>query len=149
MNALSDINKDAEKQEQLLKELEIENILAETHEMADREKMKRTAQKYRVKPKVADIFSNADMKPRLTNANPLDLDKEEESNNTIVGDKNAATMQAELIMDGAEEKVQTPEEAEREAKEKAEKEAAEKAAKEQTGPPTPLRKVPLLKISLR
>ena len=133
MNALSDINKDAEKQEQLLKELEIENILAETHEMADREKMKRTAQKYRVKPKVADIFSNADMKPRLTNANPLDLDKEEESNNTIVGDKNAATMQAELIMDGAEEKVQTPEEAEREAKEKAEKEAAEKAAKEQTG----------------
>ena len=59
MKALSDFNKDAEKQEQLLKELEIENILAETHEMADREKMKRTAQKYRVKPKVADIFSNA------------------------------------------------------------------------------------------
>ena len=56
---MSDFNKDAEKQEQLLKELEIENILAETHEMADREKMKRTAQKYRVKPKVADIFSNA------------------------------------------------------------------------------------------
>ena len=127
---MSDFNKDAEKQEQLLKELEIENILAETHEMADREKMKRTAQKYRVKPKVADIFSNADMKPRLTNANPLDLDKEEADDNTIVGDKNAATMQAELIMDGAEEKVQTPEEAEREAKEKAEREAAEKAAKE-------------------
>ena len=130
---MSDINKDAEKQEQLLKELEIENILAETHEMADRERMKRTAQKYRVKPKVADIFSNADMKPRLTNANPLDLDKEEADKNTIVGDKNAATMQAELIMDGAEEKVQTPEEAEREAKEKAEREAEEKAAKEHTG----------------
>ena len=129
MNALSDINKDAEKQEQLLKELEIENILAETHEMADREKMKRTAQKYRVKPKIADIFSNADMKPRLTNANPLDLDKEE-NNNTIVGDKNAATIQAELIMDGADEKVQTPEEAEREAKENAERETEEEAPQE-------------------
>ena len=126
---MSDINKDAEKQEQLLKELEIENILAETHEMADREKMKRTAQKYRVKPKIADIFSNADMKPRLTNANPLDLDKEE-NNNTIVGDKNAATIQAELIMDGADEKVQTPEEAEREAKENAERETEEEAPQE-------------------
>ena len=129
MNALSDINKDAEKQEQLLKELEIENILAETHEMADREKMKRTAQKYRVKPKIADIFSNADMKPRLTNANPLELDKEE-NNNTIVGDKNAATIQAELIMDGADEKVQTPEEAEREAIENAERETEEEAPQE-------------------
>ena len=126
---MSDINKDAEKQEQLLKELEIENILAETHEMADREKMKRTAQKYRVKPKIADIFSNADMKPRLTNANPLDLDKEE-NNNTIVGDKNAATIQAELIMDGADEKVQTPEEAEREAIENAERETEEEAPQE-------------------
>ena len=126
---MSDINKDAEKQEQLLKELEIENILAETHEMADREKMNRTAQKYRVKPKIADIFSNADMKPRLTNANPLDLDKEE-NNNTIVGDKNAATIQAELIMDGADEKVQTPEEAEREAKENAERETEEEAPQE-------------------
>lgn len=126
---MSDINKDAEKQEQLLKELEIENILAETHEMADREKMKRTAQKYRVKPKIADIFSNADMKPRLTNANPLELDKEE-NNNTIVGDKNAATIQAELIMDGADEKVQTPEEAEREAIENAERETEEEAPQE-------------------
>ena len=126
---MSDINKDAEKQEQLLKELEIENILAETHEMADREKMKRTAQKYRVKPKIADIFSNADMKPRLTNANPLELDKEE-NNNTIVGDKNAATIQAELIMDGADEKVQTPEEVEREAIENAERETEEEAPQE-------------------
>ena len=130
MNALSDINKDAEKQEQLLKELEIENILAETHEMADREKMKRTAQKYRVKPKVADIFSNADMKPRLTNANPLDLDKEEESNNTIVGDKNAATMQAELPL-----LPNTP--------------RTRVFRARCSVPPTPLRKVPLLKISLR
>ena len=62
---MSDFNKDAEKQEQLLKELEIENILAETHEMADREKMKRTAQKYRVKPKVADIFSKTTLSSEI------------------------------------------------------------------------------------
>ena len=42
---MSDLNNGADKQEKLLKELEIESILAETHEMADREKMKRTAQK--------------------------------------------------------------------------------------------------------
>ena len=126
---MSDINKDAEKQEQLLKELEIESILAETHEMADRERMKRTAQKYRVKPKLTEIFSNADKKPRLTNANPLELDKEEQDN-TIVGDKTATTIQAELTMDGSDEQVQTPEEAEREAREKAEREADERARKE-------------------
>lgn len=125
---MSDINKDAEKQEQLLKELEIESILAETHEMADREKMKRTAQKYRVKPKVTEIFSNADKKPRLTNANPLELDAEKE--NTIVGEKTAATMQAELVMEGHDEDVKTPEEAEREALEKAAKEAVERAKAE-------------------
>ena len=84
---MSELNKDTDKQEQLLKELEIESILAETHEMADREKMKRTAQKYRVKPKLSEIFSNADKKPRLTNANPLELDKEqkkEDDGNAIV-----------------------------------------------------------------
>lgn len=131
MNTLSDINKDTEKQEQLLKELEIENILAETHEMADRERMKRTAQKYRVKPKVTEIFSNTDKKPRLTNANPLDLDKEQ-NDNTIVGEKTAATMQAELMMDGTEETVQTPEEAERAAQKKAQKKAEKQSAGEES-----------------
>ena len=65
---MSEINKDAEKKEKLQKELEIENILAETHEMADREKMKKTARRYAVKPKVTEIFSNTDQKPRLINA---------------------------------------------------------------------------------
>ena len=108
---MSDLNNGADKQEKLLKELEIESILAETHEMADREKMKRTAQKYRVKPKLSEIFSNADKKPRLTNANPLELDKEpKDDGNAIVGEKTATTIQAELIMDGSEEQVHTPEE---------------------------------------
>lgn len=111
---MSELNKDTDKQEQLLKELEIESILAETHEMADREKMKRTAQKYRVKPKLSEIFSNADKKPRLTNANPLELDKEqkkEDDGNAIVGEKTATTIQAELLMDGSTEQVHTPEQA--------------------------------------
>ena len=118
---MSDLNKDTDKQEQLLKELEIESILAETHEMADREKMKRTAQKYRVKPKLSEIFSNADKKPRLTNANPLELDKEtKEDGNAIVGEKTATTMQAELLMDGdgSAEQVHTPGEAPQQAQEK-------------------------------
>ena len=110
---MSELNKETDKQEQLLKELEIESILAETHEMADREKMKRTAQKYRVKPKLSEIFSNADKKPRLTNANPLELDKEKKADdeNAIVGEKTATTIQAELLMDGSSEQVPTPEQA--------------------------------------
>lgn len=124
------MNSDFDKQEQLRKELEIESILAESHELADREQMKKNAQKYRAKPKLADIFSNADKKPRLTNANPLEIDSEADpdESNTIVGEKTATTIQAELIMDGSDEKVQTPEEAQREAEERAAAEA-EKAAK--------------------
>ena len=62
---------DQDKRENLLKELEIQSILEESHELAESEQMKKTAQKYRAKPKVQDIFSNADKKPRLTNADPL------------------------------------------------------------------------------
>ena len=130
---------DYEKKNDLLKELEIQSILDERHRLADQEKMKKTAQKYRAKPKVQEIFSNADKKPRLENANPLDLDKKEpekaDVSNAIVGEKTAATMQAELLMDGNQtgEKVKTPEELEEEARlaaEKAAQEAAEQAAKE-------------------
>ena len=130
---MSDITKDADKQEQLLKELEIESILAETHEMADREKMKRTAQKYRVKPKVPDIYSNADKKPRLTNANPLELDNDKpEEGNAIVGEKTATTIQAELIMDGREEQVPTPESSGQPAPGETEPETEETPAQQET-----------------
>lgn len=123
-----------------LKELEIESILEETHYLADQERMEQTAQKYRAKPKIEEIFSNADKKPRLKNTNPLD-ESEPDTSNSIVGDKTAATMQAELIMDGNDDDLVTPEqlkaEAEKKAAEKAEKakreyeEAKEKAAKEE------------------
>ena len=133
---------DYDKKNDLLKELEIQSILDERHRLADQEKMKKTAMKYRAKPKVQEIFSNADKKPRLKNENPLDLDKAEpaDMSNTIVGEKTAATMKTELLMDGNQsgEMVRTPEEAESEARaaeeraaaEKAEREAAEKAARE-------------------
>ena len=123
-----------------LKELEIESILEETHYLADQERMEQTAQKYRAKPKIEEIFSNADKKPRLKNTNPLD-ESEPDTSNSIVGDKTAATMQAELIMDGNDDELVTPEqlkaEAEKKAAEKAEKakreyeEAKKKAAEEE------------------
>lgn len=123
-----------------LKELEIESILEETHYLADQERMEQTAQKYRAKPKIEEIFSNSDKKPRLKNTNPLD-ESEPDTSNSIVGDKTAATMQAELIMDGNDDDLVTPEqlkaEAEKKAAEKAEKakreyeEAKKKAAEEE------------------
>lgn len=123
-----------------LKELEIESILEETHYLADQERMEQTAQKYRAKPKIEEIFSNVDKKPRLKNTNPLD-ESEPDTSNSIVGDKTAATMQAELIMDGNDDDLVTPEqlkaEAEKKAAEKAEKakreyeEAKKKAAEEE------------------
>lgn len=123
-----------------LKEFEIESILEETHYLADQERMEQTAQKYRAKPKIEEIFSNADKKPRLKNTNPLD-ESEPDTSNSIVGDKTAATMQAELIMDGNDDDLVTPEqlkaEAEKKAAEKAEKakreyeEAKKKAAEEE------------------
>lgn len=118
-----------DKQQDLLKELEIESILEETHYLADQEKMEQTAQKYRAKPKMDEIFSNTDKKPRLKNKNPLD---EVDIVNTIVGEKTAATMQASLMMDGSNEDVKTPEEAQAEAKKKAEqaRKKAEQEAKE-------------------
>lgn len=111
-----------------LKELEIESILEETHYLADQERMEQTAQKYRAKPKIEEIFSNADKKPRLKNTNPLD-ESEPDTSNSIVGDKTAATMQAELIMDGNDDDLVTPEQLKAEAKKKA-AEKAEKAKRE-------------------
>ena len=115
---MADMDKDR------LKELEIESILEETHYLADQERMEQTAQKYRAKPKIEEIFSNADKKPRLKNTNPLD-ESEPDTSNSIVGDKTAATMQAELIMDGNDDDLVTPEQ----LKAEAEKKAAEKAEK--------------------
>lgn len=111
-----------------LKELEIESILEETHYLADQERMEQTAQKYRAKPKIEEIFSNADKKPRLKNTNPLD-ESEPDTSNSIVGDKTAATMQAELIMDGNDDDLVTPEQLKAEAGKKA-AEKAEKAKRE-------------------
>ena len=111
-----------------LRELEIESILEETHYLADQEKMEKTAKKYRAKPKMTEIFSNADKKPRLKNDNPLYVDVEEaeivaDTTKTIVGEKNAATIQASLLMDGSDEEVLTPQEAQSAAEQKSVKES--------------------------
>lgn len=112
--------KDSE--EEKLRELEIEDILEETRYLTDQEKMEETAQKYRAKPKMDDIFSNASKKPRLKNENPLNLDETSNTDetptdkNTILGEKTAATMQASLMMDGSEAEVFTPDEAKAAAK---------------------------------
>ena len=119
---MADMDKDR------LKKLEIESILEETHYLADQERMEQTAQKYRAKPKIEEIFSNADKKPRLKNTNPLD-ESEPDTSNSIVGDKTAATMQAELIMDGNDDDLVTPEQLKAEAEKKA-AERAEKAKRE-------------------
>ena len=93
------------------RELEIEDILQETHYLTDQEEMEKTAQKYRAKPKMAEIFSNADKKPRLTNSNPLEIDEpieaEEVTESTILGEKTSATMQATLLMDSLDEDIET------------------------------------------
>lgn len=112
---MADMDKDR------LKELEIESILEETHYLADQERMEQTAEKYRVKPKVEEIFSNADKKPRLKNVSPLD-ESEPDTSNSIVGDKTAATMQAELIMDGNDDELVTPEQLKAEAEKRRQKE---------------------------
>ena len=59
---------------------EVDEILEESKYLLDQEKMELTAQKYRAKQPVAEIFSNADKKPRLENSNPLDVDKEQTVN---------------------------------------------------------------------
>lgn len=62
--------------------------------------MLEATRKFTVQPKVIDIFSNADKKPRLKSQSPLEADAPApKDNNAIVGEKTAATMQAELLMD--------------------------------------------------
>lgn len=88
---------------------EVDQILEESRYLLDQEQMELTAQKYRVKQPVAEIFSNADKKPRLENSNPLEVDKEKTvSENEISGDKTAVTLQAELVLEGTDEDYPSP-----------------------------------------
>ena len=87
------------------KEFRLEQILAETRYISERDAMRKAAEKYGVRPEMDEIFSTADKKIRLTNNNPLDMDKEEPpaEENSIQGEKNVATMQAEMLMDSEDE----------------------------------------------
>lgn len=100
---------------------EVDEILEESQYLLDQEQMELTAQKYRAKQPVAEIFSNADKKPRLEKTNPLDVDKEQTVNeNEISGDKTATTLQAELVLEGTDEDYPTPQKPEPTTEEKTE-----------------------------
>lgn len=110
---------------------EVDEILEESKYLLDQEKMKLTAQKYRAKQPVAEIFSNADKKPRLENSNPLDVDKEKAVNeNEISGDKTATTLQAELVLEGTDDDYPSQQEAAADKTADSAKEGKEEKAKE-------------------
>lgn len=99
------INISAEAPAENEKEFRLEQILAETRYISERDAMRKAAEKYGARPEMDEIFSTADKKIRLTNNNPLDIDKapSEEDENTIQGEKNVTTMQAQLMMDSEDE----------------------------------------------
>lgn len=112
---------------------EVDEILEESKYLLDQEKMELTAQKYRAKQPVAEIFSNADKKPRLENSNPLDVDKEQTVNeNEISGDKTATTLQAELVLEGTDDDYPSPQnEILKETEKNTEQDKGEKSEKKQ------------------
>lgn len=83
---------------QVIDDLKIDKILEETHYITEQDAMRKAAEKYGARPQMDEIFSTAEKKVRLVNADPLN---EEENNKKIeiVGDKTATTIQAQLIMD--------------------------------------------------
>lgn len=110
---------------------EVDEILEESKYLLDQEKMELTAQKYRAKQPVAEIFSNADKKPRLENSNPLDVDKEKAVNeNEISGDKTATTLQAELVLEGTDDDYPSQQDAVADKTADSAKEEKEEKAKE-------------------
>lgn len=110
---------------------EVDEILEESKYLLDQEKMELTAQKYRAKQPVAEIFSNADKKPRLENSNPLDVDKEKAVNeNEISGDKTATTLQAELVLEGTDDDYPSQQDAAADKTADSAKEGKEEKAKE-------------------
>lgn len=110
---------------------EVDEILEESKYLLDQEKMELTAQKYRAKQPVAEIFSNTDKKPRLENSNPLDVDKEKAVNeNEISGDKTATTLQAELVLEGTDDDYPSQQDAAADKTADSAKEEKEEKAKE-------------------
>ena len=82
-------------------EFKLEKILAETRYITEQDAMRKAAEKYRARPEMDEIFSNTDKQVRLTNNNPLDLDKKPDPNQ-IKDEKTATTMQAQIMMDAPE-----------------------------------------------
>ncbi|MBR1731213.1 MAG: hypothetical protein IJ725_02125, partial [Ruminococcus sp.] len=95
-----DISAQASTNEEDEKRFRLEQILAETRFISEQDAMRKAAEKYGARPQMDEIFSTTDKKVRLTNSNPLELDDEEKKDtNAIQGEKNATTMQAEIMME--------------------------------------------------
>ena len=87
---------------------EVDEILEESKYLLDQEKwsllLKNTEQNSLL-PK----FSAMQIKSRVENSNPLDVDKEQTVNeNEISGDKTATTLQAELVLEGTDDDYPSP-----------------------------------------
>ena len=85
------------------KDLEIDRILEEAHFLTEKGQMEETAKKYRARPKMDEIFSNASKEVRYQNSNPLDLDKAKSDprDNALVDEDTAATMQTEILLNNS------------------------------------------------
>lgn len=108
------------------RDLEIDNILEETRFLTEKGEMEETAKKYRARPKWDEIFSNASKEIRYTNNNPLEMDLEEK-NHAPADEETAATVRAQMILDGTEEK-ETSEKAKAESDETISTDAQQKEA---------------------
>lgn len=81
-------------------EFKLEQILAETRYISERDAMRKAAEKYGARPEMDEIFSTTDKKVRLTNSNPLELDEEEKKTEEVRDDETTvATVEAQMMMD--------------------------------------------------
>ncbi|MGN1467494.1 MAG: hypothetical protein ACI4W1_04220 [Ruminococcus sp.] len=128
---VSEVNQDTIKFQN--KDLEIDNILEETHFLTEKDQMEETAKKYRARPKMDEIFSNTSKEVRYKNKNPLDIDDEEDSKdkNALVDEDAATTMQAQILMDNPHSTMPQVKKEEETKTKTEDKESAENAGAEQ------------------
>lgn len=94
------INISAENPAEQSEDFNLEQILAETRYISERDAMRKAAEKYGARPEMDEIFSTTDKKVRLTNSNPLELDKEKKAEeNSAHDEKTAATVEAQMMME--------------------------------------------------
>lgn len=94
------INISAESTPESEENFKLEQILAETRYITERDAMRKAAEKYGARPEMDEIFSTTDKKIRLTNNNPLELDDEKPPEPMPEEDETTeTTVQAQMMMD--------------------------------------------------